>query len=194
MMQIYGLLESRFQHKIAVGEISLVAEAKIRIVRNMNNTKVVQSTHLSGVYVISAIHRANRQALIFIDELIRDSGVSAAEGHLMSYVRLYGPSTVGELVRVFGYRKPTMSSMINKLEKRGYLRRLLNAEDKRSLLVELTPKGRELSDACRAQVQGLDAAILEQVTEADLQGFQRVLTAVTDITGIDVKRKPRVKR
>jgi DNA-binding MarR family transcriptional regulator len=87
-----------------------------------------------------------------------------------------------------------MSSMINKLEKRGYLRRLLNAEDKRSLLVELTPKGRELSDACRAQVQGLDAAILEQVTEADLQGFQRVLTAVTDITGIDVKRKPRVKR
>lgn len=139
------------------------------------------------MYCISAIHRANRQASIFIDELLRDFKVSAPEGHLMAYVRLYGPSSVGELVRVFGYRKPTMSSMISKLEKRGYLRRFLNENDKRSILVELTPEGRDFSDACREKVQGLDAAILEQVTEVDLEGFQKVLSAIANITGVQVK-------
>lgn len=155
----------------------------------MNNTVSIQKTFPSGVYCISAIHTANRQATIFIEELIRDFKVSAAEGHLMAFVGLYGPSSVGELVRVFGYRKPTMSSMINKLEKRGYLRRLLNESDRRSLLVELTPGGRAISEACRERVQGLDAAILERVSDADLEGFRRVILAISDVTGVEVKRR-----
>jgi DNA-binding MarR family transcriptional regulator len=158
----------------------------------MNNAKWIQATHPSGVYLISAIHSANRQASIFIEELIREYGVSTAEGHLMAYVGLYGPNTVGELVRVFGYRKPTMSSMIGKLEKRGYLRRFLNETDKRSLLVELTPRGREISDACRLRVQWLDAAILERVSEIDLEGFRKVLSAISDVTGVDVRRRHRL--
>ena len=154
----------------------------------MNNTALEQFRTPSGVYTISAIHRANRQASIFIDELIREFRVSTAEGHLMAFVDLYGPSSVGELVRVFGYRKPTLSSMINKLEKKGRLKRILNPSDRRSLLVELTPEGRKLSNACRARVQGLDKAIMEQVSPDDLEGFQRVLTAIAHITGVEVKK------
>lgn len=154
----------------------------------MNNTTVEQFKTPSGIYTISAIHRANRQASIFIDELIREFGISTAEGHLMAFVDIYGPSSVGELVRVFGYRKPTLSSMLNKLEKKGYLQRILNPADRRSLLIELTPAGRKLSDTCRARVQGLDAAIMEQVTPADLQGFQRVLSAIARLTGVEVKK------
>ena len=106
----------------------------------------------------------------------------------MAFVDIYGPSSVGELVRVFGYRKPTLSSMINKLEKNGFVKRVLNPADRRSLLLELTPEGRKLSYACRARVQGLDAAIMEQVTPKDLEGFQRVLTAIAQITGVEVKK------
>lgn len=155
----------------------------------MNSTKEIQSTTRSGVYLISALHRASRQGSIFIDQLVRDLGLNAAEGHFLAYVSIYGPSSVGELVRVFGYRKPTMSSMIDKLEKRGYLRRLLNDDDKRSILVELTAEGHRVSDLGRSRVQGLDAAVLERVSEADLEGFQRVLEALAHITGVDVRRE-----
>ena len=157
----------------------------------MNSTKEIQATTRSGVFLISALHRASRQSAIFIDELVSELGVSAAEGHFLAYVSLYGPSSVGELVRVFGYRKPTMSSMIDRLEKRGYVRRHLNAGDKRSLLVELTDEGRRVSDLGRASVQGLDAAILELVSESDLEGFQRVLSALAQITGVEVRQTPR---
>jgi len=154
----------------------------------MNSTTSEQYRTPSGIYTISAIHRANRQATIFIDELIREFRISTAEGHLMAFVDIYGPSSVGELVSVFGYRKPTLSSMINKLEKNGFVKRVLNPADRRSLLLELTPEGRKLSYACRARVQGLDAAIMEQVTPKDLEGFQRVLTAIAQITGVEVKK------
>jgi len=157
----------------------------------MNSTKEIQAATRSGVYIISALHRASRQSAIFIDELVRELDLSAADGHFLAYVSLYGPCSVGELLRVFGYRKPTMSSMINRLEKRGYLRRTLNAGDKRSLLVELTAEGRKVADLGRSRVRGLDAAILERVTESDLEGFQRVLSAVAHITGVEVRRAPR---
>jgi DNA-binding MarR family transcriptional regulator len=156
----------------------------------MNNTKTAQFETPSGVYCISAIHRANRQALIFIEDLIREYDTPAAEGHLLSFVNLYGPNSVGELVRVFGYRKPTMSSMINKLERKGLLRRILSTDDRRSLIVELTPEGRKLAEACTAKVQGLDAAIMEQVSQADLVGFQNVLRAIAQITGVEVQKRP----
>jgi DNA-binding MarR family transcriptional regulator len=155
----------------------------------MNNSEKILTPSPSGVPCISAIHRANRQAMLFIDELIRDLRVSSSEAHLISFLHLFGPSSVGELVRVFGYRKPTMSSMINKLEQKGYLRRELSASDRRSLLIHLTARGHELAEPCLQRVQGLDAAIREQVTAGDLEGFEKVLLAVSHITGIEVRKR-----
>lgn len=137
---------------------------------------------------LSPIHRANRQAGIYIEDLLKDMGVSAPEAHIISFVGLYGPSSVGELVRVFGYRKPTMTSMLNKLEQRGCLTRELNRDDRRSLLISLTDAGRLIADESRRRVEDLDQKIMRRVSRTDLEGFQKVLAAIAEVTGVEVRK------
>jgi MarR family transcriptional regulator, organic hydroperoxide resistance regulator len=160
----------------------------------MDNPKSLQTTHPLEVYLLNALHRSNRQATIFVDELIREFGLCTADGHLLAYLGVLGPSSVAELVRIFGYHKSTMSSILNKLEKRGHLRRVINDKDRRSFLVELTAEGRRVSDLARARVKGLDTAILEQVTATDMRGFQRVIDAVAMITGVEIHGERRSRK
>jgi DNA-binding MarR family transcriptional regulator len=76
----------------------------------------------------------------------------------------------------------TMTHRLKALEKRGFIRRLPNPEDARSMLVALTPEGRELIDKAveshveneRQLLSGLSAAQRQQLDEA-LTIFMRLL-------------------
>lgn len=76
----------------------------------------------------------------------------------------------------------TMTHRLKALEKRGVIRRLPNPEDARSMLVALTPAGRELIDKAveshveneRQLLSGLSAAQCLQLDEA-LKVFMRLL-------------------
>jgi DNA-binding MarR family transcriptional regulator len=64
-----------------------------------------------------------------------------------SVVGTVGPLTPGELARRLGMAPTTVSSWIGRLESEGALTRKPNTEDRRSVLVALTPLGREQLDA-----------------------------------------------
>ena len=76
----------------------------------------------------------------------------------------------------------TMTHRLKALEKRGFICRLPNPEDARSMLVALTPEGRELIDKAveshveneRQLLSGLSAAQRQQLDEA-LTIFMRLL-------------------
>ncbi|MDH3216083.1 MAG: MarR family transcriptional regulator [Candidatus Krumholzibacteria bacterium] len=80
-------------------------------------------------------------------------GIGPSEAHTLSYLESYGPCPIGELVRVFGYKKPTMTSMLDRLERRGLVTRELNASDRRSFLIEITPAGVALAQTARVLVE-----------------------------------------
>src|SRR5436309_159881 len=61
---------------------------------------------------LSPIHKATRQIGLFLEPRCAALGVSPAEGHLLSYLRSYAPCPIGEVVRVFGIRPSTMTSML----------------------------------------------------------------------------------
>jgi len=155
----------------------------------MNNADTELYTQEPKHFWLSAIHKATRQSALHLEDCLGDLGVSAPDAHILSFVRLYGPSSVGELVRVFGYRKPTMSSMLNRLESRGLLGRQLNPADRRSLLVELTAKGNRLADAARKTAEQFDSEVVERVSVEDLRGFQRVIEAIAKVTGVIVRQE-----
>ena len=136
---------------------------------------------------LSPLHRANRQAAIYMDDELDDIGLSAPEAHVLAYTHAYGPCPIRELVRVFGFRKPTMTSMLDRLEARGLLARTPNPEDRRSFLVSTTGRGRRRAQVARRRVEAFDDAIGRQVTAADRAGFERVLRAIGELTEVDVR-------
>jgi DNA-binding MarR family transcriptional regulator len=137
---------------------------------------------------ISPLHRANRQAAIFLAEKFDDLGVAAPEAHLLIYVHTYGPCAIGELVRVFGYKKPAMTHMLDRLERKKFVLRSVNPEDRRSFVVTTTEQGDSVAVEGRRRVEELDARIRRGVSAEDLQGFLNVVAAVASVTGIDVRK------
>lgn len=135
---------------------------------------------------LSPLHRATRQIGLWFEAHLTE--LPGSEGHMLSYLLPYGPCTVSELVRVFGAKHSTMTSVLDRLEKRGYIERKENPEDKRSFLVGITPKGRKAAVRVNVLVEEIEREIGERVTKRDLEGFRKVMDAVAEATGVTIRK------
>ncbi len=140
-------------------------------------------------WLLSPLHKAERQVSIYMETQLKDIGVSAAEGHLLSYVARYGPCAVGELVRVLGIRRTTMTSMLDRMEQRGLIDRNINADDRRSFMVGITPAGLEIVDRCGKIVEGLEKKVRRLLSRAASDGLQEVFSVIDGVTHVDVRGK-----
>lgn len=137
--------------------------------------------------IVSPVHKATRQIGEYMLEASRALGVEPAEGHLLSYTTLYGPCPVSELSRVFGHKPSTLTGILDRLEKAELLVREPNADDRRSFLVRTTERGSEVATALRDRLERLEGDVTEAVGERDMQGFERVMQAVAEITQVDLR-------
>jgi DNA-binding MarR family transcriptional regulator len=136
---------------------------------------------------LSPLHRATRQIGLWFEERLTE--FASTEGHLLSYLMPYGPCPVSELVRVFGQKHSTMTSILDRLESQGLIERTANPEDGRSLLVGLTKKGQKASARVNELVSELEEKIGAGVTKADLAGFRKVMSAIEKATEVEVRKR-----
>ena len=138
---------------------------------------------------LSPLHKASRQLSVYLETHTRELGVSPSEGHLISYLRSYAPAPVGELVRVFGMKQSTLTSMLDRLERDGFLRREVNPDDRRSLLIHITDVGAELSEQLNAQLTRLEAEIRARVSDEEMDGFRAVMATVDEVTRVQLRER-----
>ena len=138
---------------------------------------------------LSPLHKASRQLTMYLEDRTRELGVSPLEGHVLTYLRSYAPAPVGELVRVFGLKQSTFTSLLDRLERAGLIRRELNPEDRRSLLVHLTDRGRELTTRLNRLLERLEDEIRGRLRPPQVKGFRAVMAAVDDVTRARVRRR-----
>ena len=142
---------------------------------------------MEPLVVLSPIHRALRQVDLCLEGPVRNLGVSNTEGHLLTYLASYAPCPISELHRVFGLKRSTLTSLLDRLEARGLVRRKSHPEDRRSLMVILRPEGRRLARKINAVVKGFEAKVLAEVKPGHLAGFRRVLEAVEKVAAVEVR-------
>jgi len=139
---------------------------------------------------LSPIHKATRQLTIHLQAQVAPLGVSSEDGHVLSYLATYAPCPVGELSRVFGLGKSTLTGLLDRLAAAGLVTRTVNAEDRRSFLVAITPAGRQKAVRLRRILESLERGIAGRVTDAELGGFQRVMAAIGEVTQVEVRPEP----
>jgi DNA-binding MarR family transcriptional regulator len=64
-------------------------------------------------------------------------GLSATEEKALDLLDRFGPLTAGELAERSGLAPPSVTGLINRLERKGFARRVPNPDDRRSVLVEV---------------------------------------------------------
>lgn len=133
---------------------------------------------------LSPIHKANRQIGVWFEQNMQGMSLSPQEGHLVSYLRSYAPCPIAELIRVFGQKQSTMTSMLDRLEDQSLVRRKVNPADRRSFLVELTRKGLKKAEEVQALVEMIEAAIDARVSRNGLEGFKATMKAIEEATEV----------
>jgi len=127
---------------------------------------------------LSPIHKASRRIGDYLEGPCAAEGVSTREGHLLSYLRSYEPCSVGDVLRVFGERPSTATSMLDRMVANGLIRRTPGAEDRRQVILHLTRRGRAVADRLRRCLVAFEARIRAHADPRDIQGFQAVLDAI----------------
>jgi DNA-binding MarR family transcriptional regulator len=136
---------------------------------------------------LSPLHKASRQISVYLESHTRELGVSPAEGHVLTYLRSYAPAPIGDLVRVFGLKQSTLTSMLDRLQQSGFVRRETNPADRRSFLVQLSEEGRALADRLNRCLLALEDEIRQHLRPRDLEGFRAVMSAVEEVTRVRLR-------
>lgn len=139
--------------------------------------------------IVSPVHKALRQISEHLIAKMDEIDAPGWESHVLSYVEVYGPCRVSELRRVFGYQPSTLTSVLDRLESEGLVLRQPNKEDRRSILIAVTPEGRRIGRAARQAVDEFEAEMLRGLTATDLEGFRRVMAAIAQVTQVELRKE-----
>lgn len=95
----------------------------------------------------------------------------------------HGALKQAEIARVTMQDAPTVSRMLARMERDGWLRRESDPEDARSSLVQLTPKGERLRRVLPAKLLRHFRTFLREFPEADQRQLVALLRQLRQATG-----------
>ena len=111
--------------------------------------------------------RAHRQPI---------EGLSLPQYHLLEALRDDDELTVGVLAEAAGVQPPTATRMLDCLERDGYVVRRHSEEDRRAVLVSLTPSGRVALQAAHQQVSAWRRRVFESLEPGEREQAAALLT------------------
>ncbi|MFD3402922.1 MarR family winged helix-turn-helix transcriptional regulator [Kribbella sp. NPDC058693] len=84
-------------------------------------------------------------------ETSRPLGLTPQQAHLLC-VLITGPLGMTELSRILSIERSSLTSMVDRLERRDLVARVANPADRRACRIELTPAGKDLAHQCHDAV------------------------------------------
>jgi DNA-binding MarR family transcriptional regulator len=96
-------------------------------------------------------------------------------------------SPLGTLTRELGISKQAVSQLIDTMVMRGYLERTVDTEDRRRMLIKLTPRGEE---AARVAWQAANAVDRELASRLSPDGVTALRTGLIALAEISLSRGP----
>jgi DNA-binding MarR family transcriptional regulator len=134
----------------------------------------------NGLYLVFAIHRMTHEIAVALERA--NFGVNQPEAHILAHLAENGASTVAEIHRTFGHKRSTLTSILDRLESRELVDRVINTSDRRSFIVKLTNTGASIAGEVQIWLRALEADIAAQLDDQQLTAFDACTTAVRSAT------------
>jgi len=131
--------------------------------------------------VMLALHRATHATLQALATRLAALDLPASEINVLANLAGRDPLTVGALAAATATRPTTLTSMLDRLVRRGYVAREVDPADRRSFLVSLTPAGQRAAGTVSAAVREVEQGALARVSPAERAGFFAVVHALSEV-------------
>jgi MarR family transcriptional regulator, organic hydroperoxide resistance regulator len=111
-------------------------------------------------------------------------GLTGPQRLVLRLVGRFPGITAGRLAQILHVHPSTLTGVLRRLEKRGYLDRKADPLDARKALFSLTNTGRELDAPAASTVEAAVQRALSRVPKARMAGAQEVLTVLAEELGV----------
>jgi MarR family transcriptional regulator, 2-MHQ and catechol-resistance regulon repressor len=139
--------------------------------------------------VLSRCHRALSQ---IAERSIVETGMCLTDFAALEALLHKGPLTIGEIQAKVPLALGSMTAAVDRLEKKGLIRRTPSADDRRAKVLKLTPEGRRIVErAFRRHAAELESAmaVLNQSEKRQLHGLLKTLGIYAAGAGAETGRK-----
>lgn len=135
------------------------------------------------VQQVQAGGRALSTATVMLHTAIAEaSGLTAVESKTCDYLDRFGPLTPKELARHCGLAPASVTALIDRLERKGRVRRVPHPADGRRLLVELDQVNAQATGSLFAGIAEGTRKLCERFDEAQLRTVVEFLEEAAEVT------------
>jgi DNA-binding MarR family transcriptional regulator len=138
---------------------------------------------VSDYPILRGLEKASYVMDAYLSRRFSDLGITESEAHVLMHLEPAGRETIAGIQSAFGMRPSTLTSIVDRLERGGYVVRSISAADRRSLEVSLTGRGRRLAERVVMLLRDVESAITRDVGTANVSAFSVVVEAIGQLAG-----------
>ncbi len=128
-----------------------------------------------------ALQRATHATLQVLAAELVDLDLTASEINALANLADGRGRTVSELGAAVGIRPTTLTSVLDRLERRGHITRGVSPGDRRAVLIRLTSSGQLTATTIRQAITGLEHRALHGLPADAIAGLRAALQALTEV-------------
>ncbi|PIX21371.1 MAG: hypothetical protein COZ69_15150 [Deltaproteobacteria bacterium CG_4_8_14_3_um_filter_45_9] len=126
---------------------------------------------------IFLISKVCQKLIINLQKAFSENGVEVTpiQVMLLFFLQKNDGSSLTQISQGLMLENPTVTGLIDRLEKLGYVKRSDHPSDRRVYLIYLTEKGKTVANKALPIVKRLNEQIIEGYSEKEIKGFKKVL-------------------
>ncbi len=117
---------------------------------------------------IGAVYASSTAAVFFHTAVAEQIGLGATEEKALLILSGAGPLTAGEIAQYTGLTTGSVTNLIDRMEKKGFVRRVRDTQDRRRVIVEANPEGVAELNRVFASLPGIFDDLFEPYTDEQL--------------------------
>ena len=139
-------------------------------------------------HYIRVLHWCTDQAMT---NALAQMELTASQGHIMGYLaHREQPPCSRDIEEAFRMSHPTVSGLLSRLEKKGFIEFRPDEEDRRIKRIFILPKGRECLELMHSTIQQTEARMVQDFTPEEQSQFTDLLNrAIRNMGHTPCKRK-----
>ncbi|MCL4447679.1 MAG: MarR family transcriptional regulator [Thermoplasmatales archaeon] len=118
--------------------------------------------------------------MIWRYKLLRDEGITRPGLFLMHFVSKKGPLKLTDCSLSLGVSKPTITKIVDNLEKDGYVKRKKELGDRRSYYVHLTDRGKGRLDTINKQLEDVFHSATKELKIEEVRMLNSSIALIRD--------------
>jgi DNA-binding MarR family transcriptional regulator len=131
------------------------------------------------IYLISMSHQT---LMHYTNTALSKAGlkVTTAQAGTLFLLKQKNMCMMSEIGKVFNIDNSAVTRLIDRLEKNGLVKRLVPPENRRAILICITPEGLDEEKKAQMIIRSINSKIKEDFTSKEVESYKKILNGILE--------------